>query len=104
RPRLIFMDLEMPNADGFQAARAIHQHPELAETPIVAMSCHCEGERWQAFKTACVHWLKKPWTLDHVSDALDRFALRHTDGVHSASTEDGPLPPVPVVRRFQQAQ
>ena len=92
RPRLIFMDLDMPNADGFQTTQAIHQHPELAETPIVAMSGHCDGQRWQAFKADCVHWIKKPWTLDQVSDTLNRFWLRGADTVRSASPQNRRLP------------
>jgi len=38
RPNLIFMDLVMPVVDGFEAARRIHNMPELAAIPIIAMS------------------------------------------------------------------
>ncbi len=38
RPNLILMDLVMPIVDGFEAARRIHNIPELAAIPIIAMS------------------------------------------------------------------
>ena len=98
RPRLIFMDLDMPNADGLQATRRIHQQHGLAETPIVAMSAHCDSQRWQAFKAECVDWLKKPWTFEQVSETLNRFWLRDADAVRSASAESRSLTPGSVAR------
>src|SRR5215813_4698042 len=38
RPKLIFMDLSMPNMDGYDASRAIHAHAETRGIPIVALS------------------------------------------------------------------
>src|SRR5215475_3526279 len=58
RPRLIFMDLNMPNMDGLDATRAIYRHAGNLKIPIIAMSAQCHGERWQAFKDSCVHWLE----------------------------------------------
>ena len=38
RPALIFMDLNMPEMDGLEAPRAIRTDPDVAKTPIIAMS------------------------------------------------------------------
>src|ERR1700722_19470122 len=38
RPDLILMDLQMPDMDGYEAARRIHAEPHLAGTPIVAVT------------------------------------------------------------------
>jgi CheY-like chemotaxis protein len=75
RPRLIFMDLNMPRMDGLEAARAIHQSPNTANIPIVAMSANCNGHKWRAFQSSCVHWLRKPWVLDDLCEVLSRLCL-----------------------------
>ena len=38
RPDLILMDILMPLIDGFEAMRLIRAEPDLAETPIVALT------------------------------------------------------------------
>src|SRR5215831_11959696 len=78
RPRLIFMDLNMPKMDGLEATRAIRRHVEAAEMLVVAMSAHCDGQRWQAFQSSCAQSLKKPWGLDNLCQILDRYWLRVT--------------------------
>ena len=39
---LILLDVQMPNVDGLDAARAIRQMPEYAERPIVALTANAE--------------------------------------------------------------
>jgi len=78
RPRLIFMDLNMPRMDGLEAARAIRHQVDASEIPIVAMSAHCDGQRWQAFQSSCAQSLKKPWVPDDLRQILDQFWLRIT--------------------------
>jgi len=74
RPALIFMDLNMPEMDGFEATRAIHNHSDLGDTPIIAMSADdTRMQRSRAFTAGCVEWLSKPWELNDVSGILERF-------------------------------
>ena len=44
KPDLILMDIRMPNMDGYEASRRILAIPELAATPIIAVSAHCDGD------------------------------------------------------------
>ena len=39
-PRLILLDIRLPDAEGFDVLRTIMMTPELAKTPVVMMSAH----------------------------------------------------------------
>src|SRR5215475_11243537 len=74
RPALIFMDLNMPEMDGFEATRAIRSDPDVGEIPIIAMSADdSRMQRSRAFNAGCVEWLPKPWEFSDVFGILKRF-------------------------------
>jgi CheY-like chemotaxis protein len=74
RPALIFMDLNMPEMDGFEASRAIHNDPDLGNTPIIAMSANdTRLQKSKAFNAGCIEWLPKPWEFSEVFGILERF-------------------------------
>ena len=74
RPALIFMDLNMPGMDGFEATRVIRSDSDVGSIPIIAMSADdTRVQRSKAFKAGCVGWLTKPWELSEVFAILERF-------------------------------
>jgi two-component system, cell cycle response regulator DivK len=67
RPALIFMDLNMPEMNGFDATRAIHTHPDGERIPIVAVSAYdSKIQKQRALDAGCVEFLKKPWELSDI--------------------------------------
>jgi len=65
QPRLVLMDLSMPNMDGHQAARSIHAHRRGRKIPIVAVSADLATLDYRYasrdFKASFVAGLGKPW-------------------------------------------
>src|SRR5690606_24805942 len=63
RPDIIFMDLQMRNWNGFEAARHILQIPHCTDVPIIALSAsNVIGEREKSREAGMVDFLTKPMT------------------------------------------
>jgi two-component system, cell cycle response regulator DivK len=61
RPDLILMDLQMPEMDGYEAARRIHAEPHLASTPIVAVTSFAMiQDREKALQMGFAGYIEKP--------------------------------------------
>jgi two-component system, sensor histidine kinase and response regulator len=64
---VVFMDLQMPDMDGFTATRHIRSQPRLHDMPIIAMTAHALVEERQRCLDAGMN--------DHVSKPIDPDAL-----------------------------
>ena len=61
QPDLILMDMQMPEMDGYEAARALRDTPEVAQIPIVAVTSYAmAGDRERALQLGFVGYLEKP--------------------------------------------
>jgi CheY-like chemotaxis protein len=74
RPKLIFMDLSMPNMDGYDASRAIHGHAETRGIPIVALSANGNEtkQRSKALDAGCIECWVKPFRMELILELLER--------------------------------
>jgi CheY-like chemotaxis protein len=71
QPHLILMDLHMPEMDGLQATQVLRSLPELAQTPIVAISADAFIEQQEkAFVKGVNYYLTKPIDLRKLFDIL----------------------------------
>jgi CheY-like chemotaxis protein len=75
RPDLILMDLNMPVLDGISATRLLHERPETAGVPVVAVTAHCGDPVWRerALAAGCVECVDKPVDFDKLERLLDRL-------------------------------
>ena len=64
---VVFMDLQMPEMDGFTATKLLRQNPRLQKFPIIAMTAHALVEERQRCLDAGMN--------DHVSKPIDPDAL-----------------------------
>ncbi len=63
RPDLILMDMQLPGIDGYEATRRLRAHPELAATPIIAVTSYAlSGDDAKAFAAGCDAYVTKPFS------------------------------------------
>lgn len=73
-PDLILMDIQMPEMDGYEAARCIREVPETAGLPIVAVTSYAmAGDRERALRLGFVGYLEKPISAETFVAHVSRF-------------------------------
>jgi CheY-like chemotaxis protein len=72
---LIFMDVQMPEMDGFEATKAIRaMAPPVSRIPIVAMTANAlQGDMERCIAAGMDGYLAKPVDPFKVDDAINRF-------------------------------
>jgi CheY-like chemotaxis protein len=59
------MDMQLPEMDGFEAARRIKTIPEISHIPIVAVTSYAMvGDKEKALDAGCVGYIEKPFMPD----------------------------------------
>jgi CheY-like chemotaxis protein len=74
---IIFMDVQMPRMNGFDACRGIRaaEQANRSHTPIVAMTAHAmKGDREQCLTSGMDDYLSKPVRLPDLDALLKRFS------------------------------
>jgi CheY-like chemotaxis protein len=75
---IIFMDVQMPEMDGFEATGLIREWEKETgkHTPIVAMTAHAmKGDREKCIDAGMDDYMTKPISLKILSDTLKNLAL-----------------------------
>jgi signal transduction histidine kinase/DNA-binding response OmpR family regulator len=95
---VIFMDIQMPQMNGWQATHELRQWEQQAQrarVPIIALSAHASAaDREQALAIGMDGYLSKPLTAEALA-----AALRATRGGKSNTAPTLPLPPPPTDAR-----
>jgi len=69
---LILLDVQMPEMDGFSAARRLRQHGW--QGPIVALTAHTMvGDREECLAAGCDDYLPKPFQMDELQAVVARY-------------------------------
>jgi two-component system, cell cycle response regulator DivK len=65
RPDLILLDVQLPVMDGYAVAHCLRSNPDLAGTPIVAVTSYAmPGDREKALESGCTGYIEKPINPD----------------------------------------
>jgi PAS domain S-box-containing protein len=92
---LVFMDIQMPECDGYQATRTIRaQKGTIAEIPIIAMTANAmRGDREKALLVGMNDYIAKPVSTEKISTVIQQLFMAGADTnvierVKAESTEE----------------
>jgi PAS domain S-box-containing protein len=98
---IVFMDLQMPEMDGFTATRLLRARPQLQGLPIIAMTAHAlVEERQRCLEAGMNDHVSKPIDPDALFATLVRWAKSRqaqsagTEARPTKVAEDGILPEI----------
>src|SRR5438132_12793952 len=76
-PRLVLMDIQLPDVDGLQLTREFKADPELRDIPIVAVTSYAmRGDRERSMSAGCDGYLTKPIDTSQFPDEIRKFLRR----------------------------
>ena len=84
RPDLIFMDMQMPIMNGYEATSIIKKDELTKDIPIIAFTALVMAEEEKRVKTLCDSYLSKPITRDEVLKEL----VKYIDHKKNSDTEE----------------
>ena len=80
-PDLILMDLNLPEIDGWEAARRLKADPATRDIPIIALTAHAmAGDREKAIATGCDDFETKPVEFDRLLAKIERVLAAKEGG------------------------
>jgi two-component system cell cycle response regulator len=99
RPDLVIMDLQLPGIDGYQALRGLRSIPELARTPVIAVTSFAMvGDRDRALDAGFDGYLTKPIDPETFAADIGDCLPEHLRGSRPTPAEVDPATcPEPVV-------
>jgi len=76
-PDLILLDIQLPIMDGYTVARRLRENPDLADTPIVAVTSYAmPGDREKAMEAGCSGYIEKPIDPDTFEVQVGKYLSR----------------------------
>ena len=91
----VLMDMQMPEMDGYEAARRIRENDTLADLPIIAMTAHAmEGDRDKCLDAGMSDYVTKPIDPKQLFEVLGRWVEKTGGTREHASPESVPRDPL----------
>lgn len=91
---LVFMDLQMPKMDGYEAVRLIRKNPAWAHLPVIAMTAHAvNNERQKCLDAGMNDYLTKPVDPEQLAQVIQQWRKKLEERGFSADqsgTRKGP--------------
>ena len=80
RPRLILLDIHLPEMDGWSVMKVLREDPATCDIPVVAVSAHAmPADLARGRAVGFADYLTKPLDLRHLLEVLDRHATATAD-------------------------
>jgi len=73
QPDLIFMDIQLPDMDGLEAARQLKSEPAMHKIPVYALTAFAmKGDKERIGSSGCDGYLSKPISHKDLLSVVDR--------------------------------
>lgn len=84
---LVFMDVQMPEVDGFEATREIRRREQgRARLPIIALTAHAmSGDRERCLAAGMDAYMTKPINPDELDELLETLGAARTNGARDVA-------------------
>src|SRR6267378_2608816 len=88
RPSLILLDVNLPGVDGYEAVAILKSFPNLANTPVIAVTAYAmEGDRQRTLVAGCDGYIQKPIDVDAFPSQVAEFLRGKRE--HVEAQEEG---------------
>lgn len=75
----IILDIELPNINGLELLKKIHDHPSAKKVPVIV--CSVETEQQKAYIMGAVEYFQKPINYNYLVEVLTNYKLRKNSTV-----------------------
>jgi CheY-like chemotaxis protein len=73
-PSIILLDIVMPELSGLDLVQFLRRSPQMATTPIIAVTALARSEDQQILlESGCSNYLSKPYSIDDLQSLLSRY-------------------------------
>ena len=74
KPNLIFMDVQMPKMNGYEATQAIRKLKSHKNTPIIALTAGTiSGEKEKCFEAGMNDYITKPFVQETIINIIQKW-------------------------------
>lgn len=71
-PDLVFLDLHMPNIDGYEVCKLLRSEPAFEQTKIVAISTFETEKKERILSLGAHYFLSKPFEIEEIEDVIQK--------------------------------
>ena len=93
----VILDIEIPNYNGLELLKKIHEHPNAKNIPVIV--CSVEPEQQKAFMMGAVEYFVKPINYNYLVEVLTSYKLRKNSNILCV---DDDLPTLNLVKQAIQ--
>lgn len=81
RPRLVLMDIQLPDINGLEFTRQLKQDPDFRDLPVVALSAYAmKGDVERALASGCSGYISKPINTRDFAATVAGYLAPHGGG------------------------